>query len=78
MNSYMASRHATVSIIMEIFLERDRQTSQLGWDAWHDDTHSKGEMAAAAYPVGEKKVAVLGGEYKLYQLNGHGMGNGTS
>lgn len=35
-------------IILEIARERERQMAVEGWTREHDDTHSRGEMAAAA------------------------------
>lgn len=35
-------------VVMEVARERERQIAVEGWSPSHDDTHDKGEMAAAA------------------------------
>lgn len=51
-----------------IVRERDRQTSSEGWTPAHDDTHTHGELAAAAIAYASpfesiKAVSLISGEH---------------
>ena len=57
-NNQMASEQ----IIAEVAAERERQITQEGWTAEHDDRHDRGELAMAAAAYAETSAIFSGGK----------------